>query len=211
MATVQWGRGPGVEAIEARQEEILGGAQRIAPLSNHEIDPAVWDQVDSLRNALKLDSSRELPSYSRTMLKHPALFRCRTEMATLFFRGTLPPRARELAILRIAWLLGAPYEWGEHVEIAARAGVAKDEIERVIEGSQAFGWDAHEAAVLRAVEEMLSNQSLTDDVWLALAGHWNEAQLIEFVTMVGHYAATAMVQNVLRIELEPGNRGLAHR
>eukprot|EP00456_Euglypha_rotunda_P013481 TRINITY_DN14055_c0_g1_i1.p1 TRINITY_DN14055_c0_g1~~TRINITY_DN14055_c0_g1_i1.p1 ORF type:complete len:146 (-),score=31.45 TRINITY_DN14055_c0_g1_i1:227-664(-) len=145
------------------------------------------------------------------MMKHPRLYRCQMEMTTTLFRGEISARDRELAVLRVAWLCRAPYEWGQHVEIAKRTGVAGEEIERVIQGAAASGWTQHEAALLRAVDELLSDQMIGDDTWNTLAQAWNEAQLIEFPTMVGQYVAVAYSQNALRMRLNPGNRGLRHR
>ena len=43
------------------------------------------------------------------------------EMGMQFMTASsLDPRDRELAILRTGWLCGAPYEWGEHVDIGKR-------------------------------------------------------------------------------------------
>jgi hypothetical protein len=67
-------------------------------------------------------------------------------------------RDRELAVLRIGWLCRAPYDWGEHVDIGWRCGVTRAEIPQIIAGSAATGWSLHDRAILRGVEELLSNQ-----------------------------------------------------
>ena len=83
-------------------------------------------------------------------------------MAVQLFKGALSPRERELAILRVDWLCGAPFEWGEHVDIAKRYGVSREEIERVTQGSSAPGWSEHERAILKGVEESLANYMISD-------------------------------------------------
>jgi alkylhydroperoxidase family enzyme len=132
-------------------------------------------------------------------------------MGTAIFKGRIPARDRELAILRIGWLTQSPYEWGEHVRIAQRNGVTPDEVARVTQGSTASGWSAHDGGVLRGVEELLADYALSDATWEILALTWDEAQLIEFPLMVGHYIATGMIQNSLRIRLTEGNLGLMER
>lgn len=199
------------DAIAAREAEIIGKPQRIAPLPLEKFSPEAWNTVNAIRKAIGLPPATDLPGYTLTMVKHPEIFRHQMEMGTAIFAGRLPPRERELAVLRIGWLLRAPYEWGEHVDIGQRYGVTKDEIARVIEGSGAPGWTAHEAAILRAVEEMLANQTVSDATWAVLAKSWDEQQLLEFPMMVGQYVCTAIVQNSLRIRLEKGNPGLTHR
>jgi alkylhydroperoxidase family enzyme len=199
------------EAIAAREAELNGRPQRIAPLAEEQLGEDVRALVERIHGSIGLTSPPVIDDYFRTIAKHPSIFRNQLETGTTLFTGRLPPRDRELAVLRIGWLMRAPYEWGEHVKIAKRHGVAAEEIERVIEGAAAPGWSAHETAILRAVEELLSHQAMSDPVWDALAKTWDEPQLIEFLAMVGHYVATAMLQNALRVRLTEENPGLTRR
>ncbi len=198
-------------AIAARDLEINGKPPRIAPLSEEELSGDALDLITRLRSSINASAVTEIPEYFRIMVKHPAVFRCALEMGTVIFKGQLPPRDRELAVLRIGWLSRAPYEWGEHVDIGKRYGVTAEEIERVIQGSSAPGWSEHDAAVLRAVEELLADHMICDATWATLAKTFSEPQLIEFVTMVGQYVTTGYVQNSLRMRLAKDNPGLTYR
>jgi alkylhydroperoxidase family enzyme len=129
----------------------------------------------------------------------------------LLGNGVLSPRERELAVLRVGWLCRAPYEWSQHVDIAKRYGVTAEEIERATHGSSAPGWTEHEAAIVRGVEELLGDQSISDDTWNVLARTWTERQLLEFPTLVGYYVAIAYSQNSLRMRLNAGKKGLRER
>jgi alkylhydroperoxidase family enzyme len=146
----------------------------------------------------------------RTMVKHPDLFRAQMEIGTVLFKGLMAPRERELAVLRIGWLAGAPYEWGEHVKISQRYGVTREEIARVQQGSSAPGWSEHEAAILRGVEELLTDFAVSDATWDILARTWDEAQMLEYPSMVGQYVVIAYIQNSVRTQLGPENPGLTH-
>lgn len=197
--------------VAAREAHVVGERPRIAALSNDEMDDEVKELVRAVRASAGAGEAAVVPEYMRTMVKHPAIFRCQMEMGTAIFKGQIPPRERELAVLRCGWLCRAPYEWGEHVDIAQRYGVTSEEVERVTRGSSAPGWSEHDRAILRGVEELIGDQALTDATWNVLAKSWNEAQLIEFPMMVGQYVATAFVQNSLRIRLAKDNPGLRHR
>ena len=199
------------EGIAAREAEILGQPQRVAPLKIEELGQETWDVVNDIRKTIGLPPAVDMPGYSLTMAKHPPIFRRQLDMGMAIFGGKMPARERELAVLRIGWLLRAPYEWGEHVDIGQRYGVTKDEILRVIEGSGAPGWTEHEAAILRAIEEILANQTVSDATWATLSKNWTDKQKLEFPMMVGQYVCTAIVQNTLRIDLEEGNPGLTYR
>lgn len=203
------GRDP--EALAARDAEINGRPQRIEPLAAGDVDSDLEALTFEVQDSIGAYRPAMMNEYFRTVAKHPEVFRRQLEMGTTLFTGRLSPRDRELAVLRIAWLLGAPYEWGEHVVIAKRYGMTTNEVERVTQGSTAPDWSEHEAAILAGVEELLSSQSIRDETWATLANSWDEARLIEFPTMVGQYVATALVQNALRIRLSEGNPGLTRR
>jgi alkylhydroperoxidase family enzyme len=197
--------------VVARQAHVVGEGPRIAAIPNEGIDEASWDIVNRLRASTGAGPIEIMPDYMRTMLKHPALFRAQMEMGTTVFQGRIPPRERELAVLRTGWLCRAPFEWGEHVGIGKRYGLTAEEIARVTQGSSAPGWSERDAAILRGVEELIADQVLSNETWNTLAKNWDEQQLIEFPMMVGQYVATAFVQNTLRTRLAADNPGLTRR
>lgn len=196
--------------IAGRQAHVVGDGPRIEPLPKDALDADSIELVRTVRAGAGVFEMAEVPEYMRTMIRHPAIFRCHMEMGTALFNGRIPPHEREIAVLRVGWLCRAPYEWGQHVNIARRVGLTSEQIERTRQGSTAPGWSEHEAAILRGVEELIEDKALSDATWETLARSWDEAQLIEFPMMVGQYVATALVQNSLRIRLEDGNPGLAH-
>lgn len=198
-------------AMAAREAEITGKPQRIDDVEPGMLDGDARDLIERIRGSVGAERQGPIPGYFLLMVKHPEIFRCQMEMGTAIFKGQLPPRDRELAVLRIGWLCRAPYEWGEHVDIGRRCGLTSEEVVRITHGSGAAGWNVHDQAVLRGVEELIDNQFITDGTWAILAESWNEAQLIEFPTVVGQYVATAYVQNSLRVRLAAHNPGLTHR
>lgn len=198
--------------IAARQAYVTGQPPRIAPLSHDSYGTEALSMVNELRASLDLPPGTDISEYFATMLRHPQLMQRQIEMSKLLFNGELSPRDRELAILRVAWLLRAPYEWGEHVHVGKRlAGLSTEDIERVTVGSSATGWTEHERALLRAVEELLADAMISDETWAILARGLNDKQLLEFPLLVGFYQSIAYLQNSVRFRLGPGNVGLTER
>jgi 4-carboxymuconolactone decarboxylase len=197
--------------IAAREKHVIGEGPRIAPLTGDQVDPASLKLVNDVRAGAGAPpvTADQVPQYMLIAMKHPELFARQMEMGTTLYNGRIPPRERELAILRIGWLTQSPYEWGEHANIAQRIGMSIEEVRRAREGSSAPGWNAHEAAILRGVEELLADYALSDATYEILAHSWDEAQMLEFPAMVGQYIAIAFVQNSLRIPMGPGNPGLS--
>ena len=121
--------------------------------------------------------------------------------------STLPPRHRELLILRIGWLCGSEYEWSVHSYIARTVGFTDDELVRVVTGPDAPGWGAFEATLLRAVDELYRDAFISDATWQALSAQYNTQQLMDLVYTVGTYNMVSMALNSWGVQLEKGMRG----
>jgi len=189
----------------ARLRQTVGDGPRYAPLRLEEVSPEGQEQVDAIRSAFNIPEERPFPDVSLITLRHPGMFKGQMTMGIeLAARGTIPPRERELAVLRLALLAGAPFEWCEHVDIGKAFGLTVEDIDRVVLGSEAEGWTAHEAALLRGVEELMADQCLSDATWDTLAATYNEQQMLEYPMLVGSYLMTALQQNSLRIQPKAG-------
>lgn len=202
----------GAASDAARDAEVNGKPPRIAPLREDELSQEAMDYCTRLRKSLGIPETGRMPDVTATMLRHPDLNDAQTTIGIMLAaKGRISMRERELAVLRGAWVTGAPFEWSEHVVIGKRVGITAEEIERVIEGGSAPGWSTHEAALLTAVDELLSRFMISDQTWDILAQSWDEQQLMEFPVLVGVYAATAMQQNSLRVTTDAGKPGLTSR
>jgi alkylhydroperoxidase family enzyme len=198
----------------ARQLEVLGDKPRISPLAPEDCSPEQRELIERFQPPRQVRSMKGASDteWSEILARHPALFAAHMGFAQQFLvMPALSPRDRELAVLRLAWISGAPFEWGGHVTIAKACGVSAEEIERVIEGVEAPDWNAYDRALLRAVDELHTGSMICDATWGALAEKLDERQLIEFVMLIGHYTTVAYYQNALRFRLPEGNEGLLAR
>lgn len=194
-----------------RMREITGASPRVAAIEQGELAPSATRSVRELAKFAGAGDSPVINSYLRTLAKHQSIFEASFSMGKALFTGELQPQDRELIILRVAWICGAPYQWGEHVKIAKRMGLTSQTIEKVVEGSSCTSLLERDRALLLGVEEILTNKMICDQTWLELSDLLSESELIEFVAVVGQYAATACLQNVLRVPLPRANAGLYAR
>jgi alkylhydroperoxidase family enzyme len=191
---------------------------RIPFLSYDEADEQtreLWDEMSRPADGSqpRVDNQHAL---FRTFMRHPELMRAHTPFVLYVKDSTnLPLRHRELAIMRSAWLCGVDDQWVNHTKIGLECGLTESEIARIPAGPDAPGWIAEEAAVLRAVDELHFACRVGDDTWSALARVYDEAQLIEFLLLVGNYRKLSYVQNSVGIRPVtgtspniPGNRFL---
>jgi len=144
----------------------------------------------------------------RTFVRHPKLLKRWLVFANhVLFKSTLPPRDRELVILRIGWLCRAEYEWGQHVIIGRAAGISDEEIMRIGRGPDAPGWDPFDAALLRATDELHKDSFVSDATWKVLAERYSTEQLMDVVFAVGQYTLVSMALNSFGVQLDPGVEG----
>ncbi len=91
--------------------------------------------------------------------------------------------------------------------MARRKGATQEDLDAL----KAPGtWDAHfkpaEAAALRLADAItLSNGHISDEVWNAVAAHYDEGQLVELVGVIGLFNYFNRFNNALEIEVtRPG-------
>jgi alkylhydroperoxidase family enzyme len=120
---------------------------------------------------------------------------------------TIVPRERELLILRIGWLCQAEYEWGQHVLFGREAGLTEEEIARIKKGPDDPGWDAFDAHLLRAADELHSDALISDATWAALSERYSTQQLMDVVFTVGQYNMVSMALNTFGVQLDKGVKG----
>lgn len=121
--------------------------------------------------------------------------------------STLPPRDRELLILRTAWLCQAEYEWAQHVLIAQKAGLTDAEINRCREGPEADGSRPFDASLLRAADELHAEQRISDATWAELSQSYDTLQMMDVVFAVGQYTLIATALKSFGTPLDDGLKG----
>ncbi len=141
----------------------------------------------------------------RTLARNPGVFRKWMPFGGKLLLGSkLPPRERELLILATAWQCGSEYEWGQHIRIGRDAGLSDDEMARIPAGRSADGWSDDDGVLLDAVTSLCRDHTLRPETWDALAGRFDEQQLVEVTLLVGHYAMLAGFLNSVGVQLDPG-------
>jgi 4-carboxymuconolactone decarboxylase len=140
-----------------------------------------------------------------TLARNPELFKAWLRFGGyLLTAGKLPGLDRELLILRTAVVCRSSYEWGQHVRISLDGGIEREVIDRVLEGPDADGWSEHEAALLRAVDELHEGSRISDATWGKLSETYDQAELIEAAMVIGHYHMLAFALNSFGVELDEG-------
>lgn len=185
-------------------KQVRLASPRVAPLPESE-----WDAKQrELLEPLARDDGSVLNLYA-TLIRHPAMFKPRLILGQYLRNdSTLPPRDREIAVLRLAWLTACEYEWGHHARIGKSAGMTPDEIRRVAEGPDASGWSTFEQTLIRAVDQLHTDAWIDDATWSALSDVYSKEQCMDLVFTVGGYKMLAMLINSLGVQPDAGIEGL---
>ncbi|WUH99811.1 carboxymuconolactone decarboxylase family protein [Spirillospora sp. NBC_00431] len=170
------------------------------------IDPVDVDAYHRLeRELFGEDALTGTAHVSRTWAHSPGLTKAQRPLQNyLLGQSPLPPRDRELAILRVAWLSQCEYAFGQHVRMGGAAGLTPEEIDRVPQGPTATGWTEFQSTILTAVDELHATGRLTDATWQALAKTYDEAQLLDLIAVIGRYWTVAAMLNTVNVNPEPG-------
>ena len=178
----------------------MARAPRISPIAEDE-----WD--DEIRALIQMPWFADRPTkgqnFFKTMVRHRELFRVWNEFGRMLFNGRLPSRDRELLILRTAWLAQCEFEWAQHAPLGEQLGMTADELQQIVDGPDAAGWSALDAALLRAVDELHSGADISDATWATLRAHYDDEQLIEIPVVVGQYHLVAYFTNTMGCEPGP--------
>jgi 4-carboxymuconolactone decarboxylase len=175
---------------------------RIAPLS-----PPYTPELQTALDKWMLPGSAAEPlKIFRTIARHKLLSeRMRPLGGALLGRSSLPPRTRELLILRTCARCGAEYEWGVHVvAFAAEVGLDERAVSATTRNPESGATcDALDALVLRFADERHDSGTVSDSTWAALASRFDETALLEMLAVVGFYHLISYIVNGARIEREP--------
>ena len=122
--------------------------------------------------------------------------------ARLLAKPHLEPRFRELAILRIAQLLGARYEWAHHVPIAVGAGVTREQIKEIAEWHKSSLFTDDEKTVLAYTEEVVSDSQPSDDTFAAASKFLDSPSLVELTLSIGYWSMVAKFLKTFQVDVE---------
>lgn len=114
-------------------------------------------------------------------------------------QSSLPGGLRELVIMRIAILNGAPYEAEQHAPIALREGVSQVQLDELAHWQQSKNYDATQRAVLAYTDAMTKEIHVSPEVFAAAKAALTDRLLVELTATVGAYNMVSRFLEALQI------------
>jgi hypothetical protein len=142
-------------------------------------------------------------NFTRVIVNHPELYRVFLPLIKKLIPGSnLPPRDRQILVLRLLTLYDEVYEVTHQVLISRHnAGMNDAEIEAAKAGRGA-ALSAFDRTLVKAAEELVRDRYVSDETWRELSERYSTVQLMEVVALVGGYTMLAMATKNYGIQLE---------
>jgi 4-carboxymuconolactone decarboxylase len=170
------------------------------------------DKLDDAQRAL-LESMRSGPRGGRVNLRgpfgvymHAPQYGELTQQLGAFvrFNTSIEPRLSEFAILCVARIWRAQYEWHAHAPIAEKAGVKAEAIRDIKAGRAPKKAAKDERAIWDFVQDLTRTRRVRERSYRRVHGFLGDKGTVELVGLLGYYAAVSMVLNVFNVPLPEG-------
>jgi 4-carboxymuconolactone decarboxylase len=143
----------------------------------------------------------------RTLGRNRDLYKGFLALGGHLLGGTgLPPREREIVILRTGFRAGSEYEFGQHTRIGRDAGLTDTEIAALADAGDAR-WSDDDSALIDLVDDLCEYDVVREQTWQRLSARWTEEQLLELLVLAGYYRLVSGLLNSVGVALEPDTPG----
>jgi 4-carboxymuconolactone decarboxylase len=122
-------------------------------------------------------------------------------------KGVLPPRERELVILRVGANARAEYEFGQHTVIGLQCGLTDAEISALTQSPDAHEWSGDDRALIALADDLHADDCVSDTTWTTLSTRWDDAEKIELLIVAGFYRLVSGFLNSTGVQLDDGIPG----
>lgn len=145
-------------------------------------------ELEGLIETIKAERGGRLLDLYRVLLNSPPIAEGWLKLFTAIRQKTkLPGALRELAILRVALLNGATYEYRAHVPFALKEGVSQEKIDTLEGWRDSRLYAPGERAVLAYTDAMTREIKVTDEVFAAVRAALDERETVELTATIAGY------------------------
>jgi 4-carboxymuconolactone decarboxylase len=169
------------------------------PYANIEESPQkIRDFFDKIRaNDLEILNVHRMVAHSEASVRE--FIRLGSKLLT---KPHLEPRFRELAILRIAQLHRARYEWAHHVPLALQTGVSREQIKALGNWRKSSHFTDEEKLVLKYTEEIVRDSQPANETFDAALKYLDQPSLVELTLSIGYWCMVAKFLRTFQVDIE---------
>jgi len=112
----------------------------------------------------------------------------------------LDARYRELAIMRVAIVNGAQYEYAQHEPHALAAGLPESELADLEQWTSFDGWAPTDRAVLAYTDAMTREIKVPEATFEAVRAQFSEREIVELTATIGAYNLVSRFLEALQVD-----------
>jgi 4-carboxymuconolactone decarboxylase len=120
----------------------------------------------------------------------------------LMTQSKIPPKLRELTILRNAKVCNSLYEFTQHVPPAKSVGVTEEQIKALDNWEKATCFNEVERTVLRFVDEVAGHVKGRKETLEALKKHLGTTEIVELLLAIGFWGMVARLLETTEVDLD---------
>src|SRR5712691_6683759 len=167
------------------------------------IEEGKHPELAGLIATIKAERGGRLSNLYRALLNSPAVAEGWLKLFTAVRqKAKFPGGCRELAILRVALLNGADYEYRAHVPFALKEGATQGQIDALPEWQKSKSFDDRERAVLAYTDSVTREIRVPDPVFAEVRRHFDDRELVELTATAAGYNLVSRFLVAMQIDQE---------
>jgi 4-carboxymuconolactone decarboxylase len=163
------------------------------------VEPGTRPELASIEQSIVAERGRVSALYQALLNSAPLAEGWEKLLTAIRHRSSVPADLRELAILRVAVLNRARFEFEAHLPVARKAGVAENKLAAVDSPQIGEPFSALERAVLALTDAMTRDVQVADALFLPIAQHFDRRAVTELVATIAAYNMVSRFLEALRI------------
>ena len=162
--------------------------RRVERESLDESGQQIWDRIAKVRNGT-------VQGPFGVLINVPGLANQVAALEDYFrFESVVSAADRELIIMTVAAETDAGFIWDIHLGAARRQGTREEALQS-LESGDAGALTAHEAVLVEIARSLTKTRQIPAELYERALADLGQRQLIEVVTLTGHYNMISMVVN----------------
>lgn len=167
------------------------------PYAGESKDP----ETMALARQIAAERGGRVPTLYQMLLNSPPVARGWLNLLTAIQQQCrLKGRYREMVIVRVAVLNGAPVEHKGHVPHALKAGMTEAEVEALSDWKRSDLFDEMDRAMLAYTDSMTKEVRVPDSVFAGVRKHFDDRQLTELTATIGSYNLVSRFLVALQVD-----------
>jgi alkylhydroperoxidase family enzyme len=167
------------------------------------IDDIEYPELKPLADRIRTERGGRLYNLYKVLLNNPRIAEGWLALFTAIRQQSeLGGRYRELAIMLVAVINRAEYEYVQHVPFALKAGLTQAQLDALRDWRNSELFQDADRAVLEYTEAMTRSVQVPDEVFAAVARHFDARQTVELTATVAGYNLVSRFLEALKVDHE---------